>query len=406
MNGMIAPFGELEAAERSGRYVEVIVGVRSAIEENRRGALTDPWVKGWIGRRWRNLFITNAESDPAAIDAVGRIAGLPVRFTTGPMRERLIRRFLGDDWLHEVHLEMPPTEVERLDSTTILFAPGLLTGLLPALAFEQEWPGLEARLGVRVIAADSHPGRGCDANTADLLRALRAGEGYDAHSQLRVGSDATPPTGTIVAMGYSKGAPDLLHALQMYPDEMSQLSAVITWAGAVGGSYLADGIFEKVRHLPLERLVPDSALAHSLQHLVPVADFQGATRRLDEYDWKRAIADLTTAASSEWLAENTDALDELGMAFFGVAGRTTLHEVPSFELESMVKLDRHDPVNDMQLVHSQAQVPVPMATELGVVHAHHWDMSYDTFPRALRMASFNLDHRFARSARAQRRCSN
>lgn len=72
--------------------------------------------------------------DPPAIDAVGRLAGfagLPVKLTTGPMSERLIRRFLGDDRLHEIEFEMPPTEVERLENTTILFAPGLLTVCSP-----------------------------------------------------------------------------------------------------------------------------------------------------------------------------------------------------------------------------------------------------------------------------------
>ena len=398
MEATSTEYGELKSAEQSGRYAEVIAGVRSAIDVDRRKALSDRWTQGWIGRRWRNLFIANAETDPAAIDAVRRFAGLPVKFTTGPMRERLTRRFLGDDRLDEVHFDMPPTEIERLDDTTILFAPGLLTGLLPALAFESVWPGIEERLGVRVIAADSHPGRGCDSNTADIMRALRAGEGYDAHSQLRQGVDAIPRSGTVLAMGYSKGAPDLLHAMRMFPEEMSQLTAVITWAGAVGGSYLADGIYDKVRHLPLERLVPDSNLARSLQRLVPVADLRGMSRRLDEYDWKAAIHDLTTTASTRWLADNAAAIDELDVPFFGVAGRTTLHEVPSFEIESMIELNRHDVVNDMQLVHAQAQVPAPMVTELGVVHAHHWDMSYDTFPRALRMTSFNLDHRFARAA--------
>ena len=40
----------------------------------------------------------------------------------------------------------------------------------------------------------------------------------------------------------------------------------------------------------------------------------------------------------------------------------------------------------------------PMATDLAVLRAHHWDISYDAFPIAPRMGSANLDHRFPREA--------
>jgi hypothetical protein len=392
----VSPLSELESADRAGEYGIVIERLREVIASDRRTVLSDPWTQRWLGRRWRNLFVTEASRDPDALDALRRFAGLPIRITTGPLLEQVAHRFLSDEVVAEARVEMPPSEIERLEDTTLLFAPGLLTGLLPALAFHDVWPDIEQRFGLRVLAADSHPGRGCDANTDDVVAALTTGRGYDA-SSVEV-QHPTPPSGAVVVMGYSKGVPDVLHTLATRPDAVGDVTAVISWAGAVGGSFIADDIYDKVRHLPLERLVPDDSLAKGLQRLVPVADLQGMARRLDEYDWKQAIHDLTTSARGAWMDAHAAAIDDLGIPFFSVAGRTSLREVPDFQLRGAIELERHDKIHDMQLVHRQAQVPLPMATELGVVHAHHWDMSYDSFPRMMRMASMNLDHRFARRA--------
>ncbi|MGF6479580.1 hypothetical protein [Paraburkholderia sp. JPY419] len=55
-------------------------------------------------------------------------------------------------------------------------------------------------------------------------------------------------------IGYSKGAPDVLEALVANPEVRSRLAAVVSTAGAVGGSPLADAASsyqaDLLRHFP------------------------------------------------------------------------------------------------------------------------------------------------------------
>ena len=51
---------------------------------------------------------------------------------------------------------------------------------------------------------------------------------------------AEPGPARLVLIGYSKGAPDILEALVTYPEIRSRVAAVVSAAGAVGGSPLAN----------------------------------------------------------------------------------------------------------------------------------------------------------------------
>src|SRR4051812_28523962 len=44
----------------------------------------------------------------------------------------------------------------------------------------------------------------------------------------------------LVLIGYSKGAPDILEAVVAYPEIRSRVAAVVSAAGAIGGSALAN----------------------------------------------------------------------------------------------------------------------------------------------------------------------
>ena len=50
---------DLARHEEAGDYPAVIDGVRELVTLDPT-AFTDPWVKGWIGRRWRDLFLQEA----------------------------------------------------------------------------------------------------------------------------------------------------------------------------------------------------------------------------------------------------------------------------------------------------------------------------------------------------------
>jgi dienelactone hydrolase len=58
----------------------------------------------------------------------------------------------------------------------------------------------------------------------------------------------------LVLMGYSKGAPDILEAVGTYPELQQRVAAVVSVAGAVGGSPAANTVeqstLDLVRHLP------------------------------------------------------------------------------------------------------------------------------------------------------------
>ncbi len=59
---------------------------------------------------------------------------------------------------------------------------------------------------------------------------------------------------SLVLVGYSKGAPDILTAVVDYPEILPYVAAVVSVAGAVGGSPLAydatEGQLDLLRHAP------------------------------------------------------------------------------------------------------------------------------------------------------------
>ena len=65
---------------------------------------------------------------------------------------------------------------------------------------------------------------------------------------------AEPGPARLVLIGYSKGAPDILDALVTYPEIRNRVAAVVSAAGAVGGSPLANDAeqyqADMLRHFP------------------------------------------------------------------------------------------------------------------------------------------------------------
>ena len=71
---------ELAEYEEAQDYPAVIAGVRALLSADPH-AVKDPWVKGWIARRWRNLFLQEAIKDPKAVDYASKpllLSGLPL----------------------------------------------------------------------------------------------------------------------------------------------------------------------------------------------------------------------------------------------------------------------------------------------------------------------------------------
>ena len=148
----------------------------------------------------------------------------------------------------------------------------------------------------------------------------------------------------LVLIGYSKGAPDILEAVATYPEIRPYLAAVVSLAGAVGGSPLANDATEKeldlMRHLP-----------------------QAECSRGDD----GAVASLRPAARRAWLA-NHPLPGEL--PFYSVVTLPQPERVSAVLRRSYGKLARIDPHNDGQVI-AWDQV-IPGGTLVGFLNADHW----------------------------------
>lgn len=376
------PAEEIKTALENADYSTVIALVREAFQTDPAGALADPTINAWIGLRYRNIFITEAAGDPAALKASR--APFPVRLIDNKVdRARVAQRMIKHLDPAELELDMPHAEFTPVENTTLLFVPGLLTGML-GIAFQKVFPVMQARFGVNILCADVHPMRSCEDNVVDIENAIERGIGVapDPDSTLITAEDNPTPPGDVIMIGYSKGGPDILTFLAHRPDLAPRIKAVIGWAGAIRGSWLADGMLKQAQQIPNFESVQHTATGAALivNTLFPFLQLGAFERRPDEVDVLGAINSLTTARREQFLAEYGDELIATGVPQFSFTGATSALDVPPFQLQGYMELAKYDPDNDMQLTQEEALLPSPHAPHLATFHANHWDMSYDSFP--------------------------
>ena len=183
----------------------------------------------------------------------------------------------------------------------------------------------------------------------------------------------------MILMGYSKGAPDILSLLAARPDLAPRIKAVIGWAGAVGGSYLADGIYNQIKDIPKFDVVEDMSgkIGQLMLQLAPVVQINNINRRLDEYDIKGASTlphdDLPTFVEEhEDLLPAWDSDVLLHRGHISWRCRTSSAKAPRPAQVRQVQRHAAHPV--------AGKLPLPNAPRPSMFHANHWDLSYDTFP--------------------------
>jgi hypothetical protein len=371
----------------------------SAVTEGRRlaasglAAWKEPALREWAARRFRNLFISQAVKDAAALSAAS-VKGLFGGVDKRPDRQKISERFLRLDGPAEWLDDMPDAQDPDLPSTTLLFCPGLLTGLLPVMAFQEAFPALEQKYHIRVLQSDSHPMRGCEANVADIAAAMDGGLGLDAHAKIIPPEAATPP-GDVIAVCYSKGMPDLLTTLVARPDLAKRIKCIFNWAGAPGGSSLADNIYNTIKGADLSMA---GSIVEALKVVSPVVKLDDKLRRLEEYHIKDAIQSLTTGFRQEFLDRHREELEALPFPVFNITGSTTVMEVPYFQMQGVMELNKYDANNDMQVTQNQAKLRTQHSVDLAMMHGHHWDLSYSPFPQNMRFGAAHLDHPFPKEA--------
>jgi len=385
----------LEQLERNTDYTLLIEEI-SKLVKNDRNVFSHPFIKRWCGIRWRNIFLTQALADKVALKKADK-SKLLGRKDKRPARQKLAEQFLRGDEIREWTLELPAfAKPSKVNNTTLVFSPGLLNGMLPVRAFQTALPKIEKELGIRIIRADNHPMRSCKSNVADLIAAIEKGAGLAANAIEIDEADQVPPT-DIFLIGYSKGAPDIYQLLAQRPDLKDRIRCIYNWGGAIGGSYLANDIYNSIKDLNIPKV--ENALSAFLSLISPAINAKSGTfRRIEEYNIKEAVYDLTTDARDTFLSENQALLKALDIPIFNITGSTTAMEVPYFQMQGVMEINRYDCNNDMQLTQAQSKLNVPMACDLAMLKAHHWDMSYDAFPRLLRFGSPNLDHPFPKEA--------
>lgn len=153
-----------------------------------------------------------------------------------------------------------------------------------------------------------------------------------------------PGAPRLVLIGYSKGAPDILEALVTYPEIRPRVAAMVSAAGAIGGSPLANDV--------------EQYHAELLQY------FPGAT--CEEGDGG-AVQSLRPATRKAWLAQNPL---PTGLRYYSVVTFPQPERISSILESSYEKLARIDARNDSQMIFYD-QV-VPGSTLLGYLNADHW----------------------------------
>ena len=153
----------------------------------------------------------------------------------------------------------------------------------------------------------------------------------------------------LVLVGYSKGTSDILQFLVDYPEPAARVSAVVSIAGAIGGSPIADrydGLYDMLfSRFPMKRCEKGD----------------GAV-----------VDDLRTDVRKTWLAEN--ALPP-HVHYYSLAAFTTRDRMARALVNTWKSLLRDSRRNDGQLVPEDALLPD--STLLAYLDADHWAVAME-----------------------------
>lgn len=148
----------------------------------------------------------------------------------------------------------------------------------------------------------------------------------------------------LVFIGYSKGAPDVLEALGRYPDLAERTAAVVTLAGVVSGTPIADDVprfLEKLADELFAGKCPSGA--------------------------GEAFQSLRRSERLAWLAANRP---PASVRFYSLAAFAEREDISLILRPSYDQLALVDPRNDSQVVFHDALVPG--GALLGYLNADHW----------------------------------
>jgi hypothetical protein len=152
----------------------------------------------------------------------------------------------------------------------------------------------------------------------------------------------------LVLVGYSKGAPDILEALVRYPEIRPLVAAVVSGAGSIGGSPLAN---------------PAKASEVNL-----ITHFPGST--CEKSDDGAVLESLRPAVRRAWLAENPL---PPGIPYYSIVTFPEPSRISSVLKGSYDKLARIDSRNDSQMIFYDQLIPG--SALVAYVNADHWALA-------------------------------
>lgn len=170
----------------------------------------------------------------------------------------------------------------------------------------------------------------------------------------------------VLLVAYSKGAADTLEALDRYPELLPRVAAMVSVAGVIGGSPLADGYVHLYEHLLRDLAVTDC----------PSGDGQG-------------MASITRAARQSSLAQRRLPSN---VKYFSVAGIPGPQRISRALRPFYEQLAHVDPRNDGQVIFFDAIIPA--GTLLGFLRADHWALAvpFSRNAGALPFSATLIDH--------------
>ena len=151
----------------------------------------------------------------------------------------------------------------------------------------------------------------------------------------------------LVLIGYSKGAPDILEAVVTYPEIRKHIAAVVSAAGSIGGSPLANDATQS--QLELLKHWPDAECSSG----------DG-----------EAIDSLRPATRQAWLAENPLPRD---FPYYSLVAYPNPERISSLMDSIYDVLSQVDARNDGQLLFYDQIIPA--STLIGYLNADHWAVS-------------------------------
>jgi len=148
----------------------------------------------------------------------------------------------------------------------------------------------------------------------------------------------------IVLLGYSKGTPDILEAVTAYKDLQNRVSAVVSVAGTVGGSPVANDTTQSMLNL--------------------LTYFPGAECELGD---EGALESLKPEVRERWLANHSL---PASIRYYSIITYPDTNHISSILKPSYNKLSQVDSRNDSQMIFYDQLIPGSVL--LGYVNADHW----------------------------------